>query len=110
MQRLVILGVLLCLLSSVRIKPPTELLTQEQMTSILVDLELAKAMAWDHSDDEDTARWLFKKNALLICQAYDVDIDTFQKSYQYYLTPLEKMKKIYEIVIQRLEAVEVQIQ
>jgi len=103
MHRLITLGVLLCMLSSAQRKPPAELLAQDKMVSILVDLELAKAMARYYTDDENTACWLFKKNALLIYQAYGIDLDIFQKSYQYYLASLETMKAIYEVVIERLE-------
>ncbi len=106
---MIILGVLLCMLSSAQRKPPAELLAQDKMVSILVDLELAKAMARYYTGDEDTARWLFKKNALLIYQTYDIDLDTFQKSYQYYLARFETMKSIYEVVIKRLEELEDQI-
>ena len=104
MQRLIILGVLLCMLSSVSKKPPTGLLTQDQMVSILVDLALAKAMVQYYTDDEATASGLFKKNALLIYQVYGVDLYAFQESYQYYLTHLEIMQGIYGMVIKRLEA------
>jgi|LakMenEpi03Aug12_release.lakeMendotaPanAssembly.Ray.scaffolds.fasta_scaffold235030_3 hypothetical protein len=103
MQRFIIIGVLLCILSSFRRQPSTELLAQDKMVTILVDLAIAKAMVQHYTDDEATASGLFKKNALLIYQAHDVDLDTFQKSYQYYLTHLELMKEIYEMVIKRLE-------
>jgi hypothetical protein len=109
MRRLITLGVLLCMLSSAQRKPPIELLAQDQMVSILADLALAKAMVRYYTDDEATASWLFKKNALLIYQAYEVDLDTFQKSHQYYLAHLDVMKKMYEMVIKRLEKLQEKI-
>ncbi len=109
MQRLITLGILLCVLSSAHRELSAKLLSQEQMISILVDLEVAKAMARHYTADEDTTRALFQKNALLIYQAYDIDLDTFQKSYQYYLTHLEIIEKIYEAVVKRLEALEERI-
>jgi len=109
MQRLINLAILSCMLSSAHREPPAKLLGQEQMISILADLEVAKAMAWYYTTDEDTACGLFQKNALLIYQAYDTDLDTFQKSYRYYLTHLEIMKEIYEVVVKRLEELEEQI-
>lgn len=109
MQRLITLGILLCMLGSAHREPSPELLTQEQMVSILVDIEVARAMAWHYTADEDAACALFQKNALLIYQAYDIDLDTFQKSYQYYLTHLDIMKEIYALVIKRLEEFEGQI-
>ena len=109
MRRLITLGILFCAFSSAHREPPVELISQEQMVSILVDLEVAKAMARYYTDDEDTACWLFKKNALLIYQVYDIDLYAFQKSYQYYLASLETMKAIYEVVIERLEELDAQI-
>jgi Domain of unknown function (DUF4296) len=106
MQRLITFGILLCVLSGAHRGPSVRLLTQEEMVPILVDLEVAKAMAWHYAADAPTARELFKKNAFLIYQAYDKDLDTFQKSYQYYLAHVEMMNEIYELVIKRLEDVE----
>ena len=106
MQRLIALSTLLLVLSSAQSKPSLELLTQDQMVSILVDLELAKAMVAYYTDNEATASQLLKENALLIYQAHDVSPDTFQASYRYYLSHLESMKEIYETVIERLEELE----
>lgn len=108
-RRLIALGILLCTLSSFQRQPSTELLAQDTMVSILVDLALAKAMVRHYTDDEAIASWLFGKNALLIYQAHDVDLDTFQKSYQYYLTHLELMQEMHEMVIKRLEALQEKI-
>jgi len=108
-HRLIIFSGLLYVLSSSQGKPPTALLSQDQMVAILVDLELAQAVTDHYADDEDTARWLFQKNALLIYQAHETDLDTFQKSYQYYLTHLETMEKLYALVIKQLEALSEQL-
>ena len=103
MQRLIAFSFLFFILGSGQQKPPTALLTQEQMVTILSDLELAKAVVGYYTDDEATASRLLQKNALLIYQAYDVAPEAFQKSYQYYFTQLEVMKEIYADVIKRLE-------
>ena len=109
MQRLIALSLLVFTLSSVQRKPSAKLLTQDQMVSILVDLELAKAIVGYYTDNEATASQLLQKNALLIYQAYDTSPDTFQKSYQHYLTQLEVMKEIYEAVIKQLEELEAKV-
>ena len=106
MRRLIILGILLGAFSSAHRKPPAELLSQEQMISILVDLEVAKAMVAHYTTDQGITRQLLTKNTLVIFQVYDVDLDTFQKSYRYYLTHLEIMQEIYGMVIKRLEELE----
>jgi Domain of unknown function (DUF4296) len=109
MQRLITFGILLCMLGSTHRDPSVKLLTQEEMIPILVDLEVARAMAWHYAADEHTARGLFKKNALLIYQAYDTDLNTFQKNCQYYFAHIEIMKEIYDLVVKRLEDFEEQI-
>ena len=109
MRRLIILGILLCVLSGSRKETPAGLLARDQMVSILVDLELARAMAWHYTDDENTACWLFRENALLVYQAHDTDLDIFQRSYQYYLTRLSTMQSLYELVIKRIEALAEQL-
>lgn len=108
MRRLTVLGLLLFTLSSMQRESSAELLTKNQMVSILVDLELAKAMVAYYTDDEATASQLLNKNMLLICQTYDIRLNTFQESCQYYFTQLEVIKEIYEAVIKRLEELEAQ--
>ena len=109
MRRLITLGIFLCVLSSAHGELPAELLSKDQMVAILVDLELAKAMVDHYADDADTARLLFQKNELLIYQAHETDSDTFQKSYQHYLTHLAKMQEIYELVIKQIEELSEQL-
>ena len=109
MKRLVALGLLLFSLSSVQWRSSDTFLPQEQMVSILVDLELARALVGHYTDDEATASQWLKQNALLVYQAHDIAPDTFQKSYQHYLTQLEVMQEIYEAVIDRLEELEDQL-
>ena len=89
--------------SSGQIKPPADLLSQDQIVAILVDLELAKAMVAHYTDDEDTARQLLQKNVLLICQSHGIDVDVLQNSYQYYLAHLATMQEIYILVTKQLE-------
>ncbi|MHA7877810.1 MAG: DUF4296 domain-containing protein [Bacteroidota bacterium] len=103
MYRLIILGSLLCLLSSSQSQPSAALLPQAKMVAILVDLELAAALIDHHTDDKDTARWLLRENVLLICQAHEVALDTFQESYEHYLAHLETMQEIYGLVNKRIE-------
>lgn len=109
MQRLIAFCLLFLSLSSVQQKLFSELLTQDQMVSILVDLEVAKAIVGYYTDDKATASQLLKENARLIYESYDITPDTFQKSYQYYLTHLEMLKQIYDEVIVRLEELEEKI-
>jgi Domain of unknown function (DUF4296) len=109
MQRLITFCILLCMLGSMHRPPSSKVLTQEEMILILADLEVAKAMAWHYAADEQTARGLFNKNALLVYRAYDTDLNTFQKSCQYYFARIETMKEMYDLVVKRLEDFEEQI-
>ncbi len=104
------LGILLCTLSSAHGKHATQLLDQDRMVSILVDLEIARAMAQYYANDEDTARRLAKENARLVYRTHNVSTDTLKESYQYYLSHLDTIQYIYEEVIKRLEELQVQIE
>lgn len=110
MHRLIIFCGLLFMLSSSQSNLSSgELLPRDQMVAILVDLELAKSIADHYADNEDTARWLFQKNVLLIYQTHETDLDTFQRSYQYYLTHLETMEELYALVTKQIEALSEQL-
>lgn len=84
-------------------KSPPEPLTPQEMVDVLTDLELAKAIVDYYIDDEATASQLLKENAHLVYESYDITPETFQRSYQYYLTQLGAMRRIYDGVIERLE-------
>lgn len=103
MQRLTAFIILFFMLGSMQHKFYSEPLSQNKMTSILVDLELAKAMVGYYTDDEATVSQLLNENICLIYRAYNVTPDIFQKSYQYYLNQLGVMKEIYGQVIKQLE-------
>lgn len=109
MHRFIILGGLLCMLSSGQRRGPAKLLDQEQMVSVLVDLALAKALVEHYTGDEDTARWLLAKNVAAVYQAHDIDLDTLQESYHYHLTHFETLDEIYRQVTERLEALSEQL-
>mmetsp|Transcript_4364 Transcript_4364/g.9894 ORF Transcript_4364/g.9894 Transcript_4364/m.9894 type:complete len:143 (-) Transcript_4364:5458-5886(-) len=103
MQRLILLGILLCVLGSAHRELPPTLLSQEKMVSILTDLEVAKAMIRHCTTDENTSHELLHKNALLICQAHDIDPAILHEGYKYYFHHLESMQEIYKAVVQRLD-------
>ena len=103
MQRLIVFVFLFLTLGSLQHKSSPERLSQHQMVSILVDLQLARAMIDYYTDDEKTASQLLQENARLIYEAYDITPDRFSKSYQYYLTQLGIMGRIYDAVVSRLE-------
>lgn len=111
MKQLLAFSILFCTLHSVQARSPLGALPKGQMVGILVDLELAKAMAYDYNnDEEESADQLFQGNAQLIYQAHDTEPATFQESYLYYLAYPKLMQEIYELVIARLEELLAQVQ
>lgn len=137
MKRLLAFSILFCILYSVRARFPLGTLSKDQMIDILVDLELAKIMAYDYNNsppteptkyvdlstdntveprlqkklnDDESIYQLFQDNACLIYQAHGTKPATFQKSYLYYSSHPELMQEIYELVTARLEELLAQVQ
>lgn len=81
---------------------PSKLLTEESMVAVLADLEVARAIAEHYATDKDTALWLLEKNTLSICKAHNIDLATFQMSYQYYLNNIEVLRDIHGRVVKHL--------
>ncbi|MCU0318000.1 MAG: DUF4296 domain-containing protein [Amoebophilaceae bacterium] len=80
------------------------------MVSILVDLEISRAMAQYYANDGDIARRLAKENADLVYKTHNISPETLKKSYQYYLSHLDIMQDIYEEVIKQLEELQARIE
>lgn len=96
----------LLVLSSAPKPSPAPVLSQEQMTAILVDLHLAKALATAHTEDEAAASLV--QYAPAICQAHATDWETIYQSTQYYLAHPKQLRRILKAVTQELTALQVQ--
>lgn len=79
------------------------LLTKEQVTSVLVDMELARAVVNYHTEDKKVASELLKKNHFLIYKSHGVRTKEFQYSYEYYMKDLKVLQEIYENVVSQLK-------
>ena len=108
MKHLLALSTLFFILSSSQCTSDLKILSKAQMADVLTDMELAKAMIQYHDHDEKAAKQLFQDNALLICQAHNTDLATFQKSYHYYRAHPQMMQEIYKTVVSKLEKLSAQ--
>ncbi len=83
---------------------PVNLLTEAQMTSIMIDVHLAEARLENAGLVIDSAEAVFRKMQQDIYRRHQVKDADFNASYQYYLRNLAELDKIYANVIDSLSA------
>lgn len=81
---------------------PTNLLTEEQMTRIMIDVHLAEAQIENAGLPLDSGDAVYRKMQRQILKKHQVKETDFNTSYQYYLRNLNGLDKIYEKVIDSL--------
>ncbi len=81
---------------------PANLLTEEQMTRILIDVHLVEAQIENAGMPLDSGETVYRKMHRDILRKYKVKEADFNTSYQYYLRNLSGLDKIYEKVIDSL--------
>jgi hypothetical protein len=81
---------------------PTNLLSEEQMTRLMIDVHLAEAQVENAGLPLDSGEAVFRKMQQQIFQKHRVKEADFNTSYQYYLRNLNGLDKIYEKVIDSL--------
>jgi len=87
------------------VKPPPQLLSKEQMVSLLVQLHLLEARVEASRLSPDSARALFqsqKKELLWKNNVSETD-SALQRSYRFYSINHKDMDEIYKAVIDSLE-------
>ena len=95
----------LLLLSSFAAPTPSNLLSRETLTKVLVDLELVEVLL----KANDYTALIAKEEARnynngLVYELHQTDLATFQKSYTYYLAHrIDEMIAVYGEVIHQLE-------
>lgn len=82
------------------IEKPDNLIDEQTMTSILYDLILFEAIKGQPKYDA-TMKGIGSKN--FIYRKYNIDSVQFVKSNQYYISQIDKYKKMYESVNERLQ-------
>nr|WP_281383928.1 DUF4296 domain-containing protein [Hymenobacter citatus] len=84
--------------------PPANLLSKEQMRSILIDLHILEARIESGRLSTDSARALYNEQQRLVLQQHQVSDSTFQQSYRYYAIHDKDLDGIYGEIIDSLAA------
>jgi hypothetical protein len=96
--------IVLCMLSVHVSLAKEKMLDQEQLSAILVDIALAKAVIYQQTDQSIPQKELFlQQQAELIYQSHGIDSTTFQESYKPFLKDSRRLLSLYEAVIAALE-------
>lgn len=84
--------------------PPANLLSKEQVTSVLVAIHVLEARAESSHLGGDSARALFLSEKRNILQRHHLAADdsSFERSYRYYSVHDKDMEDIYKVVLDSL--------
>ena len=89
---------------------PADLLSEKQMTGILVDIHILESRLETMGLPHDTASNYFRTQQQEIFKKHQVAADKFFKSYDYYVSNVSELDKIYEKVVDSLSMKEVEAQ
>ncbi|TGD79744.1 DUF4296 domain-containing protein [Hymenobacter wooponensis] len=84
------------------VAPPSKLLPQEKMVSLLVNIHILEAQVDASALPSDSARALFLQQKKDLFKRFDVTDSTFQQSYRYYAVHDKDLDDIYKTVIDSL--------
>jgi Domain of unknown function (DUF4296) len=87
---------------------PADLLPEKKMTAVLVDIHIAESQIENMGLPHDSALVFFQKQQQQIFKKHQVPADKFFRSYDYYVTNVSELDKIYEKVIDSLSVKEVE--
>jgi hypothetical protein len=105
----VLIGLLLALLTGCampeEVKPPPQLLSKDEMVTLLVQLHLLEARVESSRLSPDSARALFQQQKSEILRKSNVSEkdSVLQRSYRFYAVNHKDMDEIYKLVIDSLE-------
>ena len=108
-------GLLLALLTGCgipeEVQPPDQLLSKEELESVLVQLHLLEAQVESSRLSPDSARALFQaqKQALLWKNDVSASDSLLEHSYRYYAVNNKDMDEIYKAVVDSLQLRETQL-
>jgi hypothetical protein len=98
-------GLLAIVACSTDEKPPKNILTQEQMATILTDVHIAESRVTKlQLKSSDSSLLVFEKLKKEIWTKHKVDTMAYRSSYDYYMTHPKQMSLIYESVNKKIEA------
>ena len=98
------LGLLLlaCTSCMQRERVPQGILPQHKMVSIITDVHELEAQIGFLKLDNDSSTALFNEKQALLMEKHEVSYSDYTRSYDYYLSRIELMNKIYEAVVDSL--------
>ncbi|WP_345160107.1 DUF4296 domain-containing protein [Pontibacter saemangeumensis] len=104
MKRLFCILFCLCLLSCQQQNEdkPENMIPQQKMVRILADIHTAEAQLERNVSYPDTALVMFADQQTDILKKHGVGKQAFKDTYRYYLTHLEEMDKLYEMIVDSL--------
>ncbi len=82
---------------------PDHLIAPEQMVPFLVELHLAEAkMSYGDIRGADSLEIVFRNYEKLLFDKYNIEDSTYYQSYEYYLSNMDELHKIYGAVVDSL--------
>lgn len=110
MQKYLYLSIILCLFACAPEKPqpPSDALTQSQMSDILTDMHLADAIASSRVGNADSTNQIAVNYRELIYKKYNTSNEKFMESFNFYKEHPMLMDSIYAEVITKLSNKETQ--
>lgn len=82
---------------------PENLVSEDKMITFLVDLHIAEAkLGYISVKDRDSLEIIFRNYEQALFEKYDIEDSAYYKSYEYYLSDMEKMHDIYSAVVDSL--------
>ncbi|TGE06507.1 DUF4296 domain-containing protein [Hymenobacter fodinae] len=84
------------------VAPPSKLLPQDKMVSVLVNIHILEAQVDASALPSDSARALFLQQKKELFKRYGVTDSSFRQSYRYYAVHDKDLDDIYKIVIDSL--------
>ncbi len=81
---------------------PENMVPVQKMVRILADIHTAEAMIEHSVSYPDTALVIYADHQEAILKKHKVKPQAFKDTYRYYLTHIEEMDKLYEIVVDTL--------
>ncbi|WKN33457.1 DUF4296 domain-containing protein [Porifericola rhodea] len=85
------------------IEKPKGLVSEEKMISFLIDMHMAEAkVSYAKVKDRDSLEIIFRNYEQALFEKHQIQDSAYYRSYEYYLSDMEKMNEIYSAVVDSL--------
>lgn len=91
-----------CCIMLISANLPKNILSHNEMVNILIDLELAKSIAYEYTHTPEDSKEIYKKNVIKIYEEYKISNDIFRESYNFYINNPKLLLAVYNDVIDQL--------